>query len=150
MSSAVVSSALAVAALNAAAAVAGALLWWRSRPSGVFWALLRGGQGLAVLFAIFAGVLAASGRHPAHGLFWLYALLPLAVGLVAEQLRLVSARTVLDQRDLEDAQAMGRLPVAEQHAIVLAIVRREMGVMTCAAAVVVFLALRAAQTASGF
>ena len=76
----------------------------------------------------------------------MYALLPVAVSFVAEQLRLVSAQMVLDARDLEDAQAVGALPEAEQRSIVLQIVRREMGVMAAAALVVCFLALRALGT----
>jgi hypothetical protein len=65
-----------------------------------------------------------------------------AVSFVAEQLRLTAAHTVLDDRDLEDAQAVGRLDEAGQRSVVLAIVRREMGTMAAAALVVAFLALR--------
>jgi hypothetical protein len=83
-------------------------------------------------------------------LFYLYALLPLAIGFVAEQLRFASAQTILDQRELADAKAVGELPEHEQHEIVALIVRREMGVMALSALVVVFLALRAAETAHGF
>jgi hypothetical protein len=77
-------------------------------------------------------------------------LLPLAIGLVAEQLRVASAQTILDQRDLDDAQAVGALPEYEQRGVVIEIVRREIGVMALSAFVVVFLALRAAGTAHGF
>ena len=84
-----------------------------------------------------------TGFAPADGLFWLYALLPVAVGFVAEQLRLAAAQTVLDARGLEDAQAVGRLDEAGQRSVVRAILRREMGVMALAALVVAFLALRA-------
>lgn len=146
MSSAVVPLALVVAALNAAAAAIGALRWWQVRPSTTFWRLLRTGQVLAVLFAAFAGVIALTGHRPHDGLFWLYALLPLAVAFVAEQLRLASAQTVLDGRGLADAAALGRLPDADQRSVVLQIVRRELGVAALGAAVVVFLALRAAGT----
>ena len=72
-----------------------------------------------------------------------YGLTPLGVCFLAEQLRLASADTVLQARDLEDAQAMRGLPEAEQHAIVHAIVRREMGVMAASALVVTVLGLRA-------
>jgi len=95
-------------------------------------------------------VLAAAGHNSTEGLFYLYALLPLAVGFVAEQLRVLSAQTVLDRRELASAQAVGELPEATQQEIVAAIVRREMGVMALSALVVVFLALRAAETAHGF
>jgi hypothetical protein len=140
-------AALVVAALNAAAAVFGGWRWWSVRPSRAFWALLRTAQAAAVGLAAVAGVLAVLGFAPADGLFWLYALLPVAVAFVAEQYRAVSAQTVLDARGLEDAQAVGRLEEAAQRSVVLAIMRREMGVMTLAALVVAFLALRAYGTA---
>jgi hypothetical protein len=69
---------------------------------------------------------------------------------VAEQLRVISAQTILDRRELADAQAVGELGEAEQRAVVAEIVRRELGVMAISALVVVFLALRAAGTAHGF
>ncbi len=97
-----------------------------------------------------AGSLAVAGHYSTDRLFYLYALLPLAVAFVAEQLRVASAQTILDQRDLPDAQAVGELPESEQHAVVAAIVAREMGIMALSALVVVFLALRAAGTAHGF
>jgi hypothetical protein len=51
---------------------------------------------------------------------------------------------VLDARGLEGSVAVGRLPEPEQRAVVLAIVRREMGVMAASALVVTVLALRGA------
>jgi hypothetical protein len=139
--------ALVTAAVNLLAAVLGAWRWWTVEPSQAFWVLCRTGQALAVGQAIVAGVLAALGFNPADGLYWLYALLPVVVSFVAEQLRIASAQAVLDSNDLEDAQAVGRLPADRQRSIVLAIVRREMGTMTAAAIVVAFLAARAWGTA---
>ncbi len=149
------SAAIALAALNALPAVLGGLLWYRGAGAeqGVvrnFWVLLRVGQGAAVLYALAVGVLAAIGAHPGEQLFYLYALLPLAVAFVAEQLRLATAQTILDQRGLQDAAAVGQLPESEQHEIVAAIVHRELGIMALSALVVAFLALRAAATAHGF
>ena len=72
-----------------------------------------------------------------------YGLTPLGVSFLAEQLRLTSADSVLQSRDLEDAQAMRTLPDAEQRAIVAEIVRREVGVMAASALVVTVLGLRA-------
>ena len=74
-------------------------------------------------------------------------LFPIAVSFVAEQLRVTSAETVLHDAGLENAKAVGALDEARQRSVVLAIVRREMGVMTAAAFVVAFLALRAWGTA---
>ena len=156
MTNAVVAGALVVAALNAASGALGGWLWYRGDPaaeprwSNAFWVLLRVGQGSALTLAVAVGSLVAAGKDSTDHLFYLYALLPLAVGLVAEQLRIASAQTILDQRGLADAEAVGGLPEAEQQALVAAIVRREIGVMALSALVVVFLALRAAATAHGF
>src|SRR3954468_8212931 len=139
--------ALVVAALNAVAGLFGAWRWWTVAPSRAFWVLARTGQAAAVALAVVAAVGAVAGFEPADGLFWLYALLPVAVGFVAEQFRAASAQTVLDARDLEDAQAVGRLDEAGQRSVVLAILRRELGVMALSAMVVAFLALRAYGTA---
>ena len=150
MNEAVVWGAIALAALNAIPGLLGAWRWYRRENSRAFWILLRVGQVGALVYAATVGILAAAGRSSTEELFYLYALLPLAIGFVAEQLRVASAQTILDQRDLPDAQAVGALPEYEQHKIVALIVRREMGVMTLSALVVVFLALRAAETAHGF
>jgi hypothetical protein len=136
-------TALVAAAVNAAAGLYGAWRWWTVAPSRAFWVLARAGQAAAAALALVAGIGAVTGLAPASGLFWLYALLPLAVGFVAEQLRAASAQTVLDARGLEDAQAVGRLDEDAQRSVVLAILRRELGVMALAAIVVAFLALRA-------
>lgn len=138
--------ALLVAISNGIAGLVSAFLWWRVSPQPWAWWLIRAGQAAAIAGALGTGVLAAMGLHPADSLYWLYALLPVAVSFVAEQLRLVSAQMVLDSRDLEDAQAVGALPESEQRSIVLQIVRREMGVMAASALVVCFLSLRALGT----
>ncbi len=150
MNTAVVWGAVAVAVVNAAAALVGAWYWHRGGQSRVFWALLRTGQLAALAFVIAVGVLAAAGKYSSEHLFYLYALLPVAVAFIAEQFRAVSAQAVLDQRGLAGARAAGELPEAEQRELVATVLRREMGVMTLSALVVVFLALRAASTAHGF
>jgi hypothetical protein len=149
MNGAVVAGALVIAALNALCALLGGWRWHRWEASRAFWVLLRVAQGAAIAFALAVGVLAAAGRSSSEGLFYLYALLPLAVAFVAEQLRLASAQTILDQRGLENAQEVGGLPASEQQAVVAAIVRREQGIMALSALVVAFLLLRAASTAHG-
>jgi hypothetical protein len=140
-------AALAAALVSLVAGVLGTWHWWRVRPSPAFWVSCRLSQALLVVQALAAGVLAALGFDPADGLYWLYALLPVAVSFVAEQLRVTSAEAVLDDAGLENAQAVGELDEAGQRSVVLAIVRREMGVMTAGAFVVAFLALRAWGTA---
>jgi hypothetical protein len=131
-------------AINGVAGAFAGLRWWQVRPSERVWPLLRAGQVVAGLQALLAGVLFAAGFEPHDGLFWLYALLPVAIGFVAEQLRIVSAEQVLENRGLPDAQAVGALPESEQRSVVLAVVRREIGVMALAAGVVAVLSLRAA------
>jgi hypothetical protein len=155
MNEAVVAGSLVVAGFNLAAAALGAFAWYAgidpgAWPARAFWVLLRAGQGAALTLAIAVGSLAAAGKYSDDDLFYLYALLPLAVAFVAEQLRAVSAQAVLDQRGLADAAAVGGLPAGEQRSLVDAILRREAAVMASSAAVVVFLALRAAGTAHGF
>jgi len=137
-------AALATLTVNGVAAAFAGLRWWQVQPSDAAWPLLRAGQAVAVGQALVAGALAIAGYDPADGLYWLYALLPVAIGLIAEQLRIASAEQVLENRELPDAQAVGALPEAQQRSVVLAIVRRELGVMALAALVVAFLALRAA------
>jgi hypothetical protein len=154
MNEAVVAGCIAVAALNLAPGLLGLLAFYLGDTSDPlargFWVLLRVGQGAALTLAIAVGSLAAAGHYSDDGLFYLYSLLPLAVGFFAEQLRAASAQTVLDHRGLEGPQAVAGLPAADQHELVGAILRRETGVMAASALVVVFLALRAAATAHGF
>ncbi len=155
MKQAIVAGALAVAALNALPGLLGVAIYFRGDPASprqarAFWVALRVGQGSALALAVAVGSLAAAGHSASEGLFYLYALLPLAVAFVAEQLRVASAQTILDQRDLPDTAAVARLPQDEQRRLVAAILHRELGVMALSALVVVFLALRAASTAHGF
>ena len=55
---------------------------------------------------------------------------------------LATGMTVLDARGLESAEAMRELPEDRQRSVVVAILRREMGVMALSALVIAFLALR--------
>ena len=105
----------------------------------------RAAQSLAVVFALYGSILAVRGDGP-DGLFLLYAALPVAVNVVAEQLRIASAQTVLDARGVQSAAALGDRPDDEQRSVVRQILRRELGVMATAALGVAFLALRAAGT----
>jgi hypothetical protein len=139
--------ALTTVVVNGAAGAYAGLRWWQVQPDARVWPLLRAGQVVAGLQALLAGVLFATGYEPADGLYWLYALLPVAIGFVAEQLRVASAEQVLENRELADAQAVGALPESEQRSVVLAVVRREIGVMALAALVVALLALRALSVA---
>jgi hypothetical protein len=129
-------------AVNLLAGLYGAWRWWRVEPSRAFWIGVRAGQALVVLVVAQGAVLLVL-DYELPTLHLVYGLVPIAVSFLAEQLRLAAADTVLAARDLPDAEAVGRLPAPEQHSVVLAIVRREMGVMAASALVVAALAFRA-------
>ena len=133
---------IAMVAVNLAAALLGGWQWWRSKPGALFWRALRAGQALTVLAAADGLVLVALGDDLPE-LHLVYGLTPIGVSFLAEQLRLASAEGVLQARELPDAQAMRGLPESEQNAIVLQIMRREVGVMAASACVVAVLGMRA-------
>jgi hypothetical protein len=134
----------AVVLVNLAAGLLGGYHWWRVTVSRAFWPLLRAGQVLVVLQALDGAVLLLAGRDLPE-LHLVYGLVPLGVSFLAEQLRLVAADAVLQQRGLASSREVADLPEAEQRSIVLAIVRRETGVMAASALVVAVLAMRAAE-----
>lgn len=129
--------------LNLLAFIWGAQAWFRKLASESFWKLLRAGQVAIVLEALLGGVLLLMGRKVSD-LHELYGVLPIVVGVIAEQLKISAATQILDARGLENAQAVAALPAAEQRAIVVSILRREIGVMTLDALVVTLLLIRAA------
>ena len=128
------------------AALTGAWAWWRGSLERSFWILWRVVQLATTTLAAIALVVFVSDYKPASGLFWLYMLLPIAVSIIAEQLRIASADAVLSSRDLDDAQAVGELPDDEQQLIVLTIAHRELAVAAIACLVIAFLALRVLAT----
>ena len=138
--------ALVVSVANGSVGLFGLARWYLRRPSREFWFGVRVGQALALAYAVLVGALVLADRPPSSGLFYVYALVPIAVGFVAEQLRIVAADQVLTSRDIEATSEVAALPAAEQQEIVLAILRRELAVMALAAVVVCVLALRAAGT----
>jgi hypothetical protein len=133
-------------ALMAAVAVYAAWAWSHVYPRVWFWRLLRIAQLVLIVQVALGGVLILIGDKPGH-LHVLYGLLPLLVSLLAEALRASSAQMVLDARGYESAQAVAHQSREEQQAIVIAILRREFGLIALAALVIVVLLLRAAQTA---
>ena len=89
-------------ALNALACLYGAWLWWRYEPrSALFWRLVRAGQASVVVEVVLGGVLQLTSRK-APDLHILYGVLPVLVAFIAEQLRIASAQSVLDQRELPE------------------------------------------------
>jgi hypothetical protein len=138
--------ALVVSVTNGLVGLFGLARWYLRQPSRGFWFGVRLGQALALAYAVLVGVLVLAHRPPSNPLYYVYGLVPIAVGFVAEQLRIVAADQVLTSRDIEETSEVALLPASEQQEIVLSIVRREMGVMALAAVVVCVLALRAAGT----
>jgi len=130
---------VALVAVNLAAGLLGAWRWRRDEYSHAFWPLLRVGQALVAIQALQGGVLILLGQDLPR-LHLIYGLVPLGVSFIAEQLRLTSAQTVLDQRGVATAS---ELAPAEREDAALDILRREMGVMAASALVVAALGLRA-------
>ena len=127
------------------AACLGAWAWWRATASPWFWRLLRTGQATVVLVIVVGGVFELI-KQKAPSLHLLYGVLPLLVSFFAEGLRAGTAQMVLDKHGYASAQEVGQLPSEDQRAVVVEILRREMGVMTLAALVIVGLLARAAGT----
>ena len=127
-------------ALNAAAGLVGGIAWYRSQTSIPFWYLLRAAQVSVFIQALLGGLLVVTNHEPKEGLHYLYGVLPLLVSFIAEGARADAARREVGETDYEN------LPQADQEALALAIVRREMGIMAVSCGVIFFLALRAAST----
>ena len=113
MHSIAVALALITLVVNAIAALIGAWSWYRFESPQAFWLTLRAGQVAAVAQALFAGIAFVAGARPDDGLYWLYAVLPVAVGFFAEQLRLTVAHAELDRRDLRNHNNQSR-PLASK------------------------------------
>jgi heme A synthase len=125
--------------LNAAAALWGAAAWLSHRASVGFWYLLRAAQGSVILQVLLGALLLIAGHEADDALHYMYGTFPLLVNLFAEGMRVGAAQREVGDRDFE------ALEPGEQRVIALRIVRREMGVMTIAALLVVAFAFRAAQ-----
>jgi len=126
--------------LNAAAGLVGGIAWYRSQTSISFWYLLRAAQGAVFAQALLGGLLVVTGHEQEDGLHYLYGILPLVVSFIAEGARADAAQREVGDLDYES------IPEAEQEALALAIVRREMGIMAVSCGVIFFLGLRAAGT----
>jgi heme A synthase len=127
-------------ALNLAAGLVGGIAWYRKKPSIPFWYLLRAAQISVFLQALLGGLLVVTGHEAGEELHYLYGILPLVVSFIAEGARFGAAERELGEVDPES------LPPEEHEAVVMAILRREMGIMAVSCWVIFFLALRAATT----
>jgi ABC-type phosphate transport system auxiliary subunit len=131
---------VAVMALNLAAGLWGAVAWGANRASVWFWYVLRAAQVSVVVQVLLGAVLLIAGREAADGIHYMYGTAPLVVNLFAEGMRAGAA-----QREVPEDVEFESLPATEQRTIALRIVRREMGIMTVAALLIVAFAIRAAQ-----
>lgn len=128
---------------NGVAGLWGGVAWLRGRPSVAFWYLLRVAQAAVVLQVLAGTILLLLGDQAHDALHYVYGALPLLVTLLAEAARAGAAERELAGLDFES------LPKDRQRLIALGIVRRETGIMSVSALVVLFLALRAAATSGG-
>jgi ABC-type phosphate transport system auxiliary subunit len=135
---------VALLSLNLLAGAWGGVAWLRDHASIAFWYLLRGAQVSVFLQVMLGALLVVTGHEAADGLHYLYGVLPLPVSLLAE-----AARTGAAEREIGELE-FETLPAERQRTIALAIVRREMGIMTMSCLVIFLLALRAAGTSSAF
>jgi heme A synthase len=101
--------------------------------------VLRVAQGSVILQVLLGALLLISGHEADDALHYMYGTFPLLVNLFAEGMRVGAAQREIGDRDFEALDAV------EQRRIALRIVRREMGVMTIAALLVVAFSVRAAQ-----
>jgi hypothetical protein len=130
---------VAVIVLNAGAALWGTAAWLARRASVWFWYLLRTAQISVIVQVLLGALLLIAGHEADDGLHYMYGTAPLVVNLFAEGMRVGAAQREIGEGDFE------ALDAGEQRRIALRIVRREMGVMTVAALLVVAFAVRAAQ-----
>jgi ABC-type phosphate transport system auxiliary subunit len=135
---------VALIALNLLAGVWGGVAWMRENASIAFWYLLRAAQVSVFVQVMLGSLLVVTGHEAADGLHYVYGVLPLPISLLAE-----AARTGAAEREIGELE-FETLPDDQQRTIALAIVRREMGIMTVSCLVIFLLALRAAGTSSAF
>jgi heme A synthase len=126
--------------LNLLAGVVGGIAWFRKQPSGGFWYVLRGAQVAVFVQALLGMLLVVTGHEPGEELHYLYGILPLFISFVAEGAKIGAAERELGEVDPET------MPESQRQAVVVAILRREMGIMVVSCWVIFFLALRAAST----
>src|SRR4051812_45684702 len=131
-------------AANLSAAAWGTAAWARHTPSVWFWYLLRVAQAAVVVqAAIGLFLLIGQSKRAGDDLHYLYGIAPLVIALVSEAMRADAARREIELAEIEDVEALER---REQVLLARRVVRREMGIMTIGAWLIVTLALRAFST----
>lgn len=123
--------------LNLAAGAWGVTAWLTRRPSPSFWYLLRAAQAAVVVQAFLGAVLLLAGHEATGELHYLYGVLPVAIMLVTEGMRVGAAQRVVGDTDYT------ALPEDEAQALALQIFVAETRVMALGCLVIAALALRA-------
>jgi ethanolamine transporter EutH len=135
---------IAVMAANLSAAAWGTAAWARHTVSVWFWYLLRTAQ-VVVVIQVTLGLflLIGQSKRADQGLHYLYGIAPLVVALVTEGMRADAARREIELSGIDDVESLER---RDQVLLARRVVRREMGIMTIGAWLIVTLALRAFTT----
>lgn len=143
MTSIHLTAAVAMFALNFAAGAWGVAAWLLRRPTTIFWYLLRAAQFSVVLQAVLGVLLVMTDHKAGQELHYLYGILPLAIALVTELMRVGAAQQVVGDIDYE------KLPEAEARALAMRIFIAETRVMALGCLIIAALALRAGITSGG-
>lgn len=143
MTSIHLTAAVAMFALNLAAGAWGVAAWLLRRPTTIFWYLLRGAQTAVVLQAVMGVLLLITNHQAGQNLHYLYGVLPLAIMLVTEMMRVGAAQQVVGDTDY------ATLPDVEVRALALRIFVAETRVMALGCLIIAALALRAGTTSGG-
>ena len=123
--------------LNLAAGGWGVTAWLMRRPAPSFWYLLRAAQAAVVVQAFLGAILLLAGHEATGELHYLYGVLPVAIMLVTEGMRVGAAQRVVGDTDY------AALPEDEAQALALQIFVAETRVMALGCLVIAALALRA-------
>lgn len=134
---------IALFSLNFLAGAWGTVAWLSKRPSPGFWYLLRAAQAAVLLQAFIGAVLLIRGLEATADLHYLYGVLPVAIMLITEAMRVGAAQRVVGDTDYAE------LPEPEAQALALQVFVAETRVMALGCLVIAALAIRAGES-SGF
>ena len=118
----------------------GLVAWLSKRPSPGFWYLLRAAQGAVVLQAFIGAILLIRGLGALSDLHYLYGVLPVAIMLVTEAMRVGAAQRVVGDTDYAE------LPEPEAQQLALQIFVAETRVMALGCLIIAALAIRAGES----
>lgn len=135
---------VALFASNLVAGIWGVTAWLTKTPSPGFWYTLRVSQAAVVLQAFLGGLLLISDHQASNDVHYIYGILPLAITLVTEGMRVGAAQRVVGEIDYHE------LPEPEAQALALRIFIAETRVMALGCLIIAAIAIRAAETGGLF